>query len=328
MSRVLVTGGSGFVGGAIVGQLLDAGRDLRLMTRNPAALAAFAARGAELVPGDLLDPSSLEQAAGGCDVVYHAAGVNSMCARDPGPMFRANVTGTENVVRAAHAAGVSRIVYTSSAATIGEEPGVVATEQSPHRGSFLSNYERSKYEAEVAAFRESRALGIDLISVNPSSVQGPGRTKGTARLILDYVNGRLHTLVRSRFTLVDVDDCARGHLLAEQHGVPGERYLLAGACVSTDEALGTVARIAGIEHRTLNLPPVAAMVAAGAVESVARVRGKKPRLCREMAATLLHGHAYDGSRAERELGLTYISFDDMVRKTLAWYEAQGMINHR
>ena len=87
----------------------------------------------------------------------------------------------------------------------------------------------------------------------------------------------------------------------------------------------TVARIAGIEHRTVNLPPAAALVAASGAETVARIRGEKPRLCREMAATLLHGHAYDGSRAERELGLTYISFDDMVRKTLAWYGEHGMI---
>jgi dihydroflavonol-4-reductase len=322
---VLITGATGFVGGAVAGKLLDAGCDLRVMTRRPEAAEAFAARGAEIVPGDILDADSLVHAMAGCDVVYHAAGVNSMCARDPRPMFEANVKGTENIVRAAAAQEVGKIVYTSSAATIGEEPGVVGTERSPHRGSFLSNYERSKYEAEVAAFRESAEVGVDLIAVNPSSVQGPGRTKGTAKLILDYVNGRLHALVRSRFTLVDVDDCAMGHLLAEQHGVPGERYLLAGACVTTDEALSTVARIAGIEHRTVNLPSAAAMVAAGAVEGLARVRGAKPKLCREMAATLLHGHAYDGSRAQRELGVTYISFDDMVRKTLTWYEEQGMI---
>jgi dihydroflavonol-4-reductase len=325
MSKVLITGATGFVGGAVCDQLLAAGRDVRVLSRDPSAAEGFAERGAELVAGDILDTDSLERALAGCEVVYHAAGVNGMCVRDPAPMFRANVTGTENVVRAASRAGARKIVYTSSAATIGEVKGVVADEHSPHRGTFLSNYERSKFEAEVAAFREAAVHGIALISVNPSSVQGPGRTRGTARLILDYVNGKLHTLVRSRFTLVDVDDCARGHLLAEEHGVSGERYLLAGACVSTDEALRTVARIAGIEHRTVNLPPAAALVAASGAETVARIRGAKPRLCREMAATLLHGHAYDGSRAERELGLTYISFDDMVRKTLAWYGEHGMI---
>jgi dihydroflavonol-4-reductase len=162
--------------------------------------------------------------------------------------------------------------------------------------------------------------------VNPASVQGPGRTGGTARLILDYANGKLRTLVRSRFSLVDADDCSEGHVLAEARGEAGRRYLLAGVTVTTEDAVATLARVTGIERRALNLPRPLALAAGDVAAAAARVRGRRPRLCREMVATLLHGHAYDGSRATRELGLEYRSFDAMVRRTLAWYVDQGMVN--
>jgi dihydroflavonol-4-reductase len=326
MSPVLVTGATGFVGGGIARRLLTDGREVRALTRRPDAATALQALGVEVVAGDVLEPETVETAARGCDVVYHAAGVNGFCMRDPGPMRAANVTGTENVIGACARAGVRRVVYTSSAAVIGEAAGVVATEDTPHRGWFLSEYERSKHDAEAAAVREAERHGIELVCVNPASVQGPGRTGGTARLILAYANGKLRTLVRSRFSLVDADDCSEGHLLAEARGTPGRRYLLAGVCVTTEEAVATLARITGIERRALTLPRPVALTAGDVAATVARVRGRRPRLCREMVATLLHGHAYDGSRATRELGLEYRSFDDMVRRTLAWYVDQGLVN--
>ena len=326
MSRVLVTGATGFVGGGIARRLLADGREVRALSRRPEAATALRALGAEVVSGDVLAPETVAEAARGCEVIYHAAGVNGFCMRDPGPMRAANVTGTENVIAACARAGVRRIVYTSSAAVIGEEAGVVATEDTPHRGWFLSEYERSKHDAEVAAMREAARHEVELVCVNPASVQGPGRTGGTARLILDYANGKLRTLVRSRFSLVDADDCSEGHLLAEARGVAGRRYLLAGVTVTTEEAVATLARVTGIERRALNLPRPLALAAGDVVATAARVRGRRPRLCREMVATLLHGHAYDGSRAARELGLEYRSFDDMVRRTLAWYVDQGMVS--
>jgi dihydroflavonol-4-reductase len=326
LTAVLVTGATGFVGGGIARRLLADGRTVRVLARRPDAAADLLALGAEVVAGDILVPDSVERAARGCEVAYHAAGMNGFCMRDPGPMRTTNVAGTENVVAACGRAGVRRIVYTSSAAAIGEAPGVTATEDTPHRGWFLSKYERSKYEAERAAVREAERHSLELVCVNPASVQGPGRTGGTARLILDYANGRLRTLVRSRFSLVDADDCSEGHLLAEARGRAGSRYLLSGVCVTTDEAVATLARITGIERRAVTLPRPVALAAADAAAAVARVRGRRPKLCREMVATLLHGHAYDGSRAADELGLRYRSFDDMVRRTLAWYVDQGMVN--
>ena len=300
---------------------------MRVLARRPEAAADLTALGAEVVAGDILAPESVERAARGCEVAYHVAGMNGFCMRDSGPMRAANVTGTENVVAACGRAGVRRIVYTSSAAAIGEARGVTATEDTPHRGWFMSEYERSKFDAERAAVEEAERHSVELVCVNPASVQGPGRTGGTARLILDYANGRLRTLVRSRFSLVDVDDCSEGHLLAEARGLPGRRYLLAGVCVTTDEAIATLSR--HHRDRAARAHPAAAGGAGGGRRGGgrgARARTAAEALPRDGARPSCTVTRYDGSRATAELGLEYRSFDDMVRRTLAWYVDQGMVN--
>src|SRR5205823_9083701 len=198
MTTALVTGGTGFLGRAIVERLVANGDPVRALARSDASAKALAELGAEPVRGDVLDLDALASAMEGCDLVYHAAGANAFCVRDPSPMFEVNVEGSRTVVRAAARAGVRRVVYTSSAATLGEASGTIGAEESPHRGWFLSNYERSKFEAEQAVFAAARATGLEVVSVNPASVQGPGRATGSARLLLDYLNGRLKAVVDSR----------------------------------------------------------------------------------------------------------------------------------
>jgi len=322
---VLVTGGSGFVGGAVLARLVERGREVRALTRSVPSAGALSRAGAQPVRGDILDRASLESAMAGCEVVYHLAGLNGFCLPDPRELTRMNVEGTRLVVLAAAAAGVRRLVYTSSAATIGEAAGTVGTEASRHRGSFLSHYERSKYEGERVALATATARGIELVSVNPSSVQGPGRTRGTARILIDALNGRLSTVVDSRMSLVDVSDCAEGHLLAEEHGVPGRRYILSGVTLTVTEALALLGTISGREEHPRTLPGRVAMAAAAGAELVARVRRRRPSVCREMVRTILHGHAYDGSRATRELGLAYTPLEESLRRTLGWYVAEGLV---
>jgi dihydroflavonol-4-reductase len=322
---VLVTGGSGFLGGALVDALVAAGRPVRALSRSAAAAQAVAGRGAEPVTGDVLDPGSLTRAMDGCAVVYHAAGVNTFCLADPRPMERANVDGSANVIAAAAAAGVGKVVYTSSAAAIGEVPGTVGTENSPHRGWFLSEYERTKFLAEQRVLHDAAELGLDVVCVEPSSVQGPGRLHGTARLLLAYLNGTMKFLVDSRISFLDIADCTTGHLLAEQHGKPGERYILNGATFTTRELIAIVTRTTGITRRVRWLPGQAAMAAAVVVQAGARAARKKPPICREMMRTVLNGHNYDGSRAERELGLHYTPVDETIARTLRWYEENGYL---
>jgi dihydroflavonol-4-reductase len=322
---VLVTGGTGFVGGAVLERLVASGRPVRALARSEASAAALEAAGAEPARGDLLDPPSLERAMSGAEVVYHAAGVNGFCFPDPTVLYRANVDGTRALVRAAASTGVRRVVYTSSAATIGEEAGTLATEHSPHRGRFLSHYERSKHEGERVAIAEAGRRGVELVSVNPASVQGPGRTRGTARILIDALNGRLRLVVDARLSVVDVADCAEGHLLAEQRGAAGERYLLSGATLTVSEAVALLSRISGSDERPRRVPPPVATAMAAAAEGAARLRRRRPAVCREMVRTILHGHRYDGSRAARELGLAYTPIEESLRRAAEWYVAQGLV---
>jgi dihydroflavonol-4-reductase len=322
----LVIGGSGFIGGAILDALVAQGRrPVRAVTRSAESAARLRARGAATVTGDVLDAGSLVRAMDGCAVVYHAAGVNAFCVADPRPMERVNIDGSANVIAAAARAGVSRVIYTSSAAVIGQAPGTAGTESSPHRGSFLSQYERTKYLAEARVLREAAERGVRVVCVNPSSVQGPGRLHGTARLLLRYANGKLRFLVDTRISFLDIADCAAGHLLAESRGADGERYILNGATLTTRELVAMVGEVTGVRDDIRWPPGWTAMAAATVAEAAAKAARRDPPLCREMVRTLRAGHVYDGSRAERELGLRYTPPRETIRATLRWYAEHGYL---
>jgi dihydroflavonol-4-reductase len=323
--RVFVTGGTGFIGGALVDGLISDGREVTGLARSEAGARALRSKGASVVLGDVLDPISLAAGMDGAEVVYHVAGVFAMCRHDPRPMYRTNVEGSGNVIRVAARTGVRRVVYTSSAAAIGEERGAIGREDSTHRGSYISNYERSKHLAERRVLERAEALDIDVVSVNPSSVQGPGRTGGTARLLIEAARGRLPVAVDTWLSLVDIADCTQGHLLAERHGIRGQRYLISGATLSTRDALDLLDRLTGIRHRVRFLPARLAIGAGGVVGVAARVLRRDPPVCREMVRTLVHGHRFDGSRATRQLGLEYMPVEETVRRTLTWFAERGLV---
>jgi dihydroflavonol-4-reductase len=320
-----MSGASGLVGGALASRLVERGDEVVALARSDAAERAVAARGARPARGDALDEDAMAAAMEGCALAYHVAGINTMCPRDPAALFHVNVRGAEAAVRAAARAGVPRVVLTSSAASLGEAEGTIGHEDSPHRGSYLSVYERSKREGEQAAFAAARRAGLELVSVNPSSVQGPGRAGGTGRIMIAYLNGRLRAFVDTQISIVDIADCVEGHVLAADHGQAGERYVLSGATLSARDALAIVSDLSGVRHDVRLLPPPVARAAGALVEAAFRVRGKTPPVCREMVRTLLHGHRYDGSRAARELGLVYTPVADTFRRTIDWAVAEGLV---
>jgi dihydroflavonol-4-reductase len=326
VSRVFVTGGSGVVGRALVERLVSGGDEVVALARSRPSEETVRSLGAVPVRGDLFDEEALSSAMAGCSVIYNVAGVNTLCVEDPLPMMRANVEAPPVVVLAAARAGVRRFVHTSSAATIGEPSGVVGREDTPHRGWYLSTYERSKTEGERAVFEAGRQTGVEVVCVNPSSVQGPGRSGGTARFLLAYLDGRLKVFVRTNVSLVDISDCAEGHVLAASRGVAGERYLLNSIALSLGDALALAGDIAGVEGKPRMLPRQVAEVGAWAVEHGSRLVRRKPPVCREMVRTLLHGHIYDGSRAERDLGLRYTDPRETLRKTVDWARAEGLLH--
>lgn len=322
MSDVFLTGGSGWVGGALLRRLVADGRRVRGLARSDTAAQRIADLGAEVVRGDLLAAGDWEDALAGCTTLYHVAGEVAMCDRD---RLAVNVAGTRRVIAAAARAGVGRVVFTSSAATIGEPRGTVGSEATPHPGSYLSDYARTKHEAERTAFAEAARLGLDLVSVNPSSVQGPGRIHGSARIFIGFLSGRLRWAVRTRMPIVYVDDMVEAHVRAERHGRPGERYLVNGWSPSVEEAVSLLADIAGVTHRVRYLPAWLFMAAATAVELAWKPTRKEPPLCRAMAREVAHGHVFDASKSARDLGLVYTPPRDWLSRTVDWYREQGVV---
>jgi dihydroflavonol-4-reductase len=156
-------------------------------------------------------------------------------------------------------------------------------------------------------------------------VQGPGRTGGTGRILLALLDGRLPVFVDTRISVTDVADTVEGHVLAAERGVAGRRYVLCGATFTTAEAFALLSRVAGREVRPRIVPGAVATAAGAVVEAAARIARRHPPFCRAMVRTMLHGHAYDGSRAERELGLRYTPAEDTLRRTLQWARAQGLV---
>jgi len=320
--RVLVTGGTGFIGGLLLTRLVAEGRQVRALIRRPADREQLPDPRVEIALGDVRDEESLARAADGCGVVYHMAGVNQLCLLDPANLYLVNVEGTRRLLQAARRAGVRRVVHTSSAATLGGDGTREVDETAGPPDEFTSHYARSKFQAEQLALAFD---GVEVVAVNPSSVQGPGRTTGTAKVFIGYLNGRLPFDLPARFGLCYTEDCVNGHLLAEAKGRPGQRYVINTATVSNTEAIDLIAVIAGLADRPRTLPLPLAMAAAAGAEALARLRGRPPRLCREFVRTAGHPHLYDGSRAERELGLRYTNLRAAMEATVHWYVQQGLV---
>ena len=218
---------------------------------------------------------------------------------------------------------MGRVVHTSSAATIGEPEGTIGREDTPHRGWFLSTYERSKTEGERVALETGSQEGVDVISVNPCSVQGPGRAGGTARFLLAFLDGRLKLFVDTHVSLVDIKDCTAGHLLAAERGTPGERYILSGVTFTISEAFALAAEVVGIQRSPRLVPRRAATIAGSVVERAFRLVRRHPpcagRWCGRWStgtattapgrsaslgcATPTHARPSDGRSHGREVGL-------------------------
>jgi dihydroflavonol-4-reductase len=327
VSRVFVTGATGVIGSALVGRLLARGDEVIGLARSVDAATALASRGVAVVRGDAGDEAALRLGMEGCDLAFHVAGVNKLCVSDPAPMQRVNVDGAVAAVRAAAAVSLERLVLTSSAATLGEARGTVGNEETVHRGWYLSTYERTKTEGEHAAQAAARALGQDLVCVNPSSVQGPGRAGGTGRFLLAFLDGRLKVFVNTNVSLVDIADCVEGHLLAASRGSAGARYVLSGISLTITDALALAAEVADVSRRPRLVPRPVAELASAVVEHGARLIGRQPPVCRDMIRTLLHGHRYDGSLATRELGLRYSEPRDTLRRTIEWARSAGLLRN-
>jgi dihydroflavonol-4-reductase len=322
---VLVTGGTGFVGGALVRALVERGEQVRVLARRTSKVDELIALGVEIAYGDLEDQQSVAAALVGCEVLYHVAAVFEFWEKKE-VLMRAAVEGTRNVLEAAQKAGVNKIVYTSTYLTIGASKGQIGTETTPHRGYFLTDYEEAKYRAEQLVLDYIRQ-GLPVVIVNPGGVYGPRDLKSTGQSLMDVLNQKAPFLLPVSWSCVYIDDVAQGHLLAAAKGQVGERYILSERAVTGEEFFGLACQLTGAKLPPTWPAPFFLPIVWGG-EAVSYFTGRPPLLSRQEFRMLTYGTPADGTKAVRELGLQYTPLEEGMPKALAWYWEQGLIKHK
>ncbi len=314
--RFAITGATGFVGGAVAGQLVEAGHDVRALVRNPDRAAKLAGRRVDLVVGDLGDAASLAVLCDGVDGLFHVAGWYQVGSKTPSQGWAINVDGTRATLTAAARAGVPRIVYTSTLAVNSDTGGRVVDESYRFTGRHLSVYDETKAQAHEIAEDMARA-GLPVVVVQPGLVYGPGDTSQTGGLIEDVVAGR-RPLVPSGGGVCwgYVDDIAHGHVLAMEKGEPGEAYMLAGPRASLADGLDVAAGFAGTKG-PITLPPGAVRASAALLGGVERIVELPPGYAAETLRSSIATYFGDPARAQRELGWTCRSLDAGMALTVS-----------
>lgn len=323
---ILVTGGTGFIGSAIVKELVQQGESVRVLARTSSRIDHLQTLGVDIVYGDILNPESLTTALSGCDTLFHCAAIYDLWVRDKQAMFRAAVDGTRNVLTTALLLGVSKVIYTSSCVTIGELKNTIGDEQTVHRNYYLCAYERAKKAAEDIAL-EFIGRGAPIIIVHPAAVYGPGDFKPTGRSIIDAINGSLPATFKGWISLVYIDDVAKGHVLVMQKGQIGEYYILAESAISLDQYFSTICRLGGSRKPPV-VPGFVSACYAGLGELLALFTHKPPILPYDNFKLLHHGNRVDGSKANQQLGLQYTPLEHGLIKTIDWYWRHGYLKQK
>jgi dihydroflavonol-4-reductase len=325
---VLVTGASGFVGAAVARALLAKGRKVRVLLRPQSDRRNIEGLDVETRIGSLEDAVSLGTAIAGCGALYHVAADYRLWVPDESAMYRANVEGTRQLMLAALDQGVGRIVYTSSVAVLGLPKGGGPSDETTlsTRDDMIGPYKGSKFMAEEVVRDLVRERQLPAVIVNPSTPIGPRDVKPTptGRIIVDAASGRMPAFVDTGLNLVHVDDVAAGHLLAEEKGVVGERYILGGENLSLGEILRRIALLTGRKPPTISLPiPSIWPIAIGA-EIWARLTGKEPMVTRDALRMARKKMFFSSAKAEHALGYRARPVDEALADAVSWFRKAGM----
>ena len=326
LERVAITGATGFVGSAVARAFLAAGYAVRALRRAHSTLDNLAGLEIETATADLCEPQSFSAALAGCAGLIHVAADYRLFVPDPRLLYRVNVDGTRALMQVALAAGVKRIVYTSSVAVLGHRDGARADEDMPATlADMIGHYKRSKFLAESEVWQLIGHAALPAVIVNPSAPVGARDNKPTptGKMVLDTARGRMPAYLDTGLNIVHVDDVAAGHVLAYERGQIGRRYILGGENLSLKDIFTTLARLAGVRPPRLRLAPGPLMPIAWLAETWARLTGTVPRLTRDELNMARHAMYYSSARAEHELGYTHRPAEAAFRDALAWYAEHG-----
>jgi len=324
-----VTGASGFVGSAVARALLAAGYRVRALVRRTSPRSNLDVEGLQVAEGDMLDERAVARAVAEARYVFHVAADYRLWAPDPGEIVHNNVEGTRIVLRAAQAAGVERIVYTSSVATLRLNPDGVPADESEmlSQERAIGAYKRSKVAAESLALQMASREGLPLVIVNPSTPIGPRdvRPTPTGRIIVEAASGRMPAFVDTGLNLVHVDDVAGGHLLALQRGRVGQRYILGGENVTLARMLEMIAGLVGRRAPRVRLPRRAIYPIAFASEAIARFTGREPFATLDGLRMAKYRMFFTSAKAQSELGYTARPVIEALKDSIAWFRQAGLI---
>lgn len=302
---------------------------MRLLVRPTSNLRNLQGLNAETATGDLRDPAFLEKAISGCDVVFHVAADYRLWVRDPGEMYRSNVDGTRAILEAARKNNARRVVYTSSVATIGfREDGQPADEDSPvSLADMIGHYKRSKFMAEQFAMEAGRS-GMQVVTVNPTTPIGEQDVKPTptGRIVVDFLKRKFPAYVETGLNLVDVRECARGHVAALERGKSGERYILGGEDLTLKQILDKLGVITGLPSPKIKLPYLFAFAAGVVDEAITGViLRREPRATVDTVRMGKKKMFARSAKAERDLGWKIEPVDDALRRAVDWFRSNGYV---
>jgi dihydroflavonol-4-reductase len=325
--KAFVTGATGFLGSHVARVLSEQGADLRLLVRSTSNLKNLEGLKAETSTGDLRDAASLEKAIFGCDTVFHVAADYRLWVRDPNEMYRSNVAGTRALLEAARNNGVGRVIYTSSVATVGfTSAGHPADEDSPvSLADMIGHYKRSKFMAEQVALEAGRT-GMHVVTVNPTTPIGEQDVKPTptGRIVVDFLKRKFPAYVETGLNLVDVRECARGHVAALEKGRTGERYILGGEDLTLKQILDMLGQITGLPSPKIKLPYIFAFAAGVVDEAVTGLLlRREPRATVDTVRMGKKKMFASSAKAERELGWKIVPIDGALRRAVEWFRANG-----
>jgi len=322
-----VTGATGFVGSAVLRALAARGAAVRALARPSSVRTNLCGVACEVVEGDMTDPASMARAMAGVRFAFHVAADYRLWTRDPAAIHRANLDGARVVAEAALAAGVERLVYTSSVATLRAGDAAVDETAPLGEGEGVGVYKQSKVAAERLVERMVAERGLPAVIVNPSTPIGPRDIKPTptGRMVLEAAQGKIPAFVDTGLNLAHVDDVAEGHILALERGRIGERYILGGQDLSLREMLAEIAALTGRRAPTLALPRIPLYPLAYVAEGVAQITGKEPMLTRDALKMASHHMFFSSAKAERELGYGARPHVEALSDALGWFRAAGYL---